>query len=66
MITELETRLVNIYVARNLELYKKFMGIHEMPDFNIVLMEIHLKRQSKRVMVFQLLIFMMLVKTNTY
>lgn len=48
MITKLEKQLVNMYVARNLELYKKFMGIDEMPDFNIVPMEIKLEEAEQK------------------
>jgi hypothetical protein len=48
MITELETQLINKYVARNLESYKKFMGIDEMPDFNIVLIEIALEEAKQK------------------
>lgn len=43
MVTALEKQLINKYVGRNLESYKKFMGIREMPDFNIVPMEITLE-----------------------
>lgn len=48
MITKLEEQLVNMYVARNLGTYKKFMGIHYMPDFNIVLMEISLETAKQK------------------
>lgn len=48
MITKLEEQLVNMYVARNLESYKKFMGIEEMPDFNIVPMEIKLEEAEQK------------------
>lgn len=48
MITELETHLVNRFVAYNLELYKRFMGIDEMPDFNIVPMEIKLEEAKQK------------------
>lgn len=47
MITELESQLVNMYVARNLESYKKFMGIEKMPDFSIFPMEIRLEEAEQ-------------------
>lgn len=48
MITELEKQLVKMYVARTFESYKKFMGIDEMPDFNIVLMEIEFEEAKQK------------------
>jgi hypothetical protein len=37
-----------MYVTRNLESYKKFMGIEEMPDFKIDIMEITLEKAKQK------------------
>lgn len=48
MITELERQLVNMYVINNLESYKNFMGINEIPEFDIVLFEISLEEAGQK------------------